>query len=104
MPRPYRGLAVRCGETEPSSKSSLRCLRDSSHGERRTLHDAEDQRRPAMACRCGVARDLPNRRQIEIFSATTQRIRQQLFGECSNELVSMADQKLAQPHDAVELG
>src|SRR5688572_24988703 len=98
----YPAREVRCGETGPSSKSSLRCLRDSAHGERRTLHDAENQRRPAVPSRCGVPRDLADRRQIEMFNSPAQRIRQQLLGKRSDELVPMADEKLPQPNHPVE--
>ena len=57
------------------------------HQERRTLHDAQDERRPAVVVRRRVADDLPDRRPIGVLEPPAECVGQQLLRDRARETV-----------------
>src|SRR5207247_1235026 len=65
------------------------------HAERRTLDDAQYDRRPAILTWRRVPRDLADRGQVRVPDAASDRERQQFFGQRSGKVFLVAGQQRA---------
>ena len=73
------------------------------HQKRRTLHNPQNERRPAIVVGRRVADDPAHRRPIVVLEPAPERVRQELFGDGAGKLLGLLEQQRPQAGQAPRL-
>src|SRR2546425_4962803 len=73
-----------------------------AHKKRWTIHNSENDRRPAILVSGGVADDRSHGRTIVVLQPATERVRQKFFSDRSRKLLGLFEQQRPQSREALE--